>query len=104
MATLTKETLIQEVQEHLNEVVLDGLKVVRLIGCGESEDDFFYIFDEGYGSRFYETGSGICYMTAVGAPYYLKDHLPKEDYDQLDRLRSLTGADKVEEMVWREYV
>lgn len=90
---LTKEVFIEEVKEHFNEVALDGMKVVRVIGCGESEDDYYYVLDGGYGTGVYRT-------TAVGQPYYLKGILPEKDYEQLDRLRALNGAEKAEHFIW----
>ena len=100
---LTKEAFIEEVKEHFNELALDAMRVVRVIGCGESEDDYYYVLDEGYGQRFAEYGTGVYRTTAVGQPYYLKGVLPEKDYERLDRLRALNGAEKAEHLIW-EYM
>ena len=99
---LTKEAFIEEVKEHFNELALDGMTVVRVIGCGETEEDYYYILDKGYGHHFLEYGTGVYRTTAVGQPYYLKGVLPEKDYEELDRLRSLNGADKVEHFIWED--
>lgn len=92
---LTKEDFIGEVKERFNELAIDGMKVVRVIGCGETEEDYYYMLDGGYGTGIYRT-------SAVGQPYYLKGILPEKDYEQLDRLRSLNGADKAEHFSWED--
>lgn len=97
---LTKEILIKEVEEHLNELALAGVKVVRVVGCGETEDDYYYKVDEGYGPRYVEHGAGTYYLSAVGKPFYLKEHLLKEEYERLDVLLSWNGAPCVEGFEW----
>lgn len=97
---LTKEILIKEVEEHLNEVVIDGLQLSRLVGCAEDEYDFYYKYDRGYGPDYAKHGHGIIFSSAVGKPMYIKDYLPIEEYDKLDRLRELNGAVKVPHFVF----
>lgn len=98
--TLTKEILMGEVRKHLNEVVLDGLRVVRLVGCGEDEDDFYYKLDEGYGKRYSCNHTGVYYLTSVGSPRYIKGMLDDVTYNELDRLARLNGAPEVVHFEW----
>jgi hypothetical protein len=99
---LAKEYLENEVRERLNEVVLDGLDMVRLIGCGETDSDYYYKYDEGFGARYAKNGSGVYYSSAVSRPLYLKDYLPEDIYRHIEMLRKYNGSERVEDFVFED--
>lgn len=100
---ISKEFLMSQTEQHFNELVLNGLQVSRLVGCGESDMDFYWKLDEGFSPRYAKNGNGVYYLSAVTTPLFLKDQLSHSVYVELDELRTLNGAPYAEKLEW-EYV
>lgn len=66
-------SIIQKVLDHRNELVLDWHKVVRLVDVMEDPDDYYWIFEEFGGKKYYSS--------CVGKFFILKGNLP--DYQDL---------------------
>lgn len=100
--------IIQEVQDNLNEPIISGFEVVRLVGCGIAEDgsDYYYIVnstDSKYENNRYR-------ISCVGGLMPLKlldtqgcvissEGVLWTDYTRLDSWLSLNGAPKVDNII-----
>lgn len=94
--------ILDEVIEHFNEPVLAYDNLVRLIGFGEDESDYYYIC--------VHVGGETVWYTAVGGMFYLNrlkgqgfvtniDGKEWDDFLRLDSFLSLNSAPKVDEML-----
>lgn len=86
-----KPKVLEEINEHLNEIVLSlSFEATRLIGFAEDNHDYYYILERLGGKRIYDS--------CVGKIVYLK-HLPEEDYKMIERVFTLNSSPGVSEMV-----
>lgn len=84
---MSNESIIQiETINHFNEIVIDDSgKCVRLIGCAEGIDDYYWMY-VGMGPRKFS------YSSCVGRFFCLTGRLPTSEYDSIDRLFEMNGA------------
>lgn len=102
-----KEKIIDEINFHLNEPVIDFPHVSRLVGFGETKDDYYYILHSVHGA--------VTRISAVGGPIYLRS-LKKQNvvrsiggelwssFTRLDSWLELNGAPKVDKMILESYL
>jgi hypothetical protein len=88
----TLETILRdEVNPHLNELVLDGgFNVVKLLGAIEDKEDpnpdYYYLFQYP-GSYKPDSNNGqVLWHSCVGTFYPLKGRLPDNEYNRLVEL------------------
>lgn len=77
------EKLYEETQPYLNQLVIQGFEVVRLMGVVEDEDDFYYVFDN------YKKGT--CHVSILAGFIPLKG---LDGYDMILRLWNLNNEVK----------
>lgn len=95
-----KEIISKEVEKHFNEIIIDfGIRIGRLVGFAETEEDYYYIISHKNGERNSHTKEGHSYLSAVSDLVYLKDTLSDFDYERLDRLMEINGAPKENEVI-----
>ena len=95
-----REILIKEVEKHFNEIIIDfGLRVGRLVGFAETEEDYYYIISHKNGERSSHTKEGYSYLSAVSHLVYLKETISDFDYERLNRLMEINGAPKENEVI-----
>ena len=79
-----KETILKEIGEHLNEIVVDqALNLSRLVGFAESEEDCYYILESRTGTQ--------AYHSCVGKLIYLHD-IEQDDYIMIENLFRINGS------------
>jgi len=76
-----KEKILKVIKQHKGELVLDLFKVVRLKGFYETEEDYYYVYEQIPGETFYSS--------CVGSFIPLKGKIDKEHYDELVRVFGL---------------
>ena len=97
-----RDDLYQEALAHFNEPVLDGLKVVRLIGYGETAVDCYWILSPIQGEVYWSSACGgfmpLRSLKEQGI-VTAKDGEKWSDYTRLDSWLELNGAPKVESFI-----
>jgi len=76
-----KKIILEEVNKHRGQIVLDYFQVVRLDGFAEDDDDYYYVY--------YTLDRGIVWSSCVGKFIPLKDYLPLRDYRMLKKIFNL---------------
>lgn len=95
-----REILIKEVEKHFNEIIIDfGLRVGRLVGFAETEEDYYYIISHKNGERNVHSKEGHSYLSAVCDLIYLKETISDFDYNRLDKLIEINGVPKESELI-----
>jgi hypothetical protein len=72
--TPTFKKLVEELNEHKNELVLVYDNVYRLAGVTVDERDYYWVMDD---------GKKVVWHSCVGGWIPLKKHLPKEEYESI---------------------
>ena len=86
-----KETVLKEISEHLNEIVVDhSLNLSRLVGFAEDDSDYYYILEDRTGARVYHS--------CVGKLIYLDD-IEQDDYIMIENLFTINGSVATETMI-----
>jgi len=70
-----KKEIVEFIEEHKGELLLDFTTVVKLVGFFEDENDYYY--------ECISLNKGVYYKSCVGAFYTLKGVLPDKEYDYL---------------------
>lgn len=77
-----KPEILEFVEKHKGELLLDSCEVVRLVGFEDVEDDDYYYV-------VHSLRSGKFLTSCVGALYPLKGVLPDKEYEELVRVFDL---------------
>jgi len=77
----SKTDLIQFVEKHKGDLLIDGTTVVRLIDFKTDKDDYYYDLQS--------LGEGRYWTSCVGRLIPLKGHIPDKEYDSLEHLFNL---------------
>jgi hypothetical protein len=70
-----KPEILEFIEKHKGELLLNSHEVVKLIGFDEDEDDYYYVLHSLINGKYLES--------CVGALYPLKGVLPNKEYDCL---------------------
>jgi len=70
-----KPEILEFIEKHKGELLLNFDKVVRLIGFNEDEDDYYYVLHSLISGKYLES--------CVGSLCPLKGFLPDKEYDEL---------------------
>jgi hypothetical protein len=71
----SKPRILEFIEKHKGELLLDFHEVVRLVGFDEDDQDYYYVL--------HSLKSGKYLESCVGALYPLKGVLPEKEYDCL---------------------
>jgi hypothetical protein len=85
-----KKELEQFVEDHKNELVLDGFSVVRLLDFDEDPDDYYYVLVDPRKGKYHL--SCACGITV------LKGAVTEKDYDHLEHLWKYNVPSEFEEL------
>ena len=87
-----KENHINELKQIHNHIcMLYDFKLVRLIGFGEDDEDYYYVVKNRQGK--------IWWASCVGWCYSIKHYLPEERYSQTENIFNLNGGTPEEEFL-----
>lgn len=76
-----KKKILKEIEEHEGELVLDLFEVVKLVGFGEDEDDYYY--------RYLSLDRGLYRSSCVLGFMSLKGKLDDDNYKRLESIWKL---------------
>lgn len=84
----------KEIEEHRNELVIDGYNVVRLVDCVDDVDDYYWVYDSPEHPRDKKTNT-LYLSSCVCKHTLLKGRLPDKEYNELVRIWNLNNVNKV---------
>jgi hypothetical protein len=94
MSALTWTRLLEECRGMHNDVcILYDSQIVRLVGCHDGEEDYYYIV------RGFASGSKEWKASCVGHIYSLRGLIPPERYKQTEEILSLNGCGPSEKLI-----
>lgn len=89
---LTINKLAEEFKPFHNHIgILHDLELVRILGVGEDDDDYYYICSSIHRGRY-----DVFKSTACGWLYSLKGMIPDDRYEQIDGMFEANGSPKTD--------
>ena len=92
--------MIEELRPHHNELcLLYDTDIVRLIGVGEDDMDFYYIVQNMNHRSVSKDGTTVVWCSAVGHIRPLRDILPSDSYERADNVHAPNGCQPTDEFL-----
>lgn len=87
-------SITKEINEHKNELVIDGHQVVRLVDCEDGEDDFYWVYEKWAGMYGRVDNNTTYHSSCVGTHIRLKGNISDKDYNEMVRIWNLNNLNK----------
>lgn len=86
MKKSNKERILEKFEKHKGEIILSFFQCFRLIGVGQDEMDYYWIYFD---------GSKLIWDSCVGGFMVLKGKIDDKDYEEMKRLCEFNHYDFV---------